>query len=60
MRGCTAFAKHWGFGLMPVPLSGAYQGKDERGVAYVKRNAIAGRALWRAGRPLEAHLTVGA
>ena len=36
-------------------LPGANQGKDERGVGYVKRNAIAGRsfATWAA---LEAHL----
>lgn len=51
-----AFARYWGF--RPVacaPYRARTKGKDERGVGYVKRNAIAGRsfASWAA---LEAHL----
>ena len=51
-----AFARYWG--VRPVacaPYRARSKGKDERGVGYVKRNAIAGRgfASWAA---LEAHL----
>ena len=51
-----AFARYWG--VRPVacaPYRARTKGKDERGVSYVKRNAIAGRsfASWAA---LEAHL----
>jgi Mu transposase, C-terminal domain/Integrase core domain len=51
-----AFARHWG--LRPracAPYRARTKGKDERGVGYVKRNAIAGRAFasWAA---FEAHL----
>jgi transposase len=51
-----AFAKHWGFRPRAcAPYRARTKGKDERGVGYVKRNAIAGRgfASWAA---LEAHL----
>lgn len=51
-----AFARYWD--VRPVacaPYRARTKGKDERGVGYVKHNAIAGRsfASWRA---LEAHL----
>lgn len=51
-----AFARHWR--VRPracAPYRARTKGKDERGVGYVKRNAIAGRAFstWAA---LEAHL----
>ena len=51
-----AFARYWGF--VPkacAPYRARTKGKDERGVGYVKRNAIAGHsfASWAA---LEAHL----
>lgn len=51
-----AFAKHWGFHPRAcAPYRARTKGKDERGVGYVKHNAIAGRrfASWAA---LEAHL----
>ena len=51
-----AFAKHWGFRPRAcAPYRARTKGKDERGVGYVKRNAVAGRgfASWAA---LEAHL----
>jgi transposase len=51
-----AFARHWGFRVRAcAPFRARTKGKDERGVGYVKRNAIAGRrfASWPA---LEAHL----
>jgi transposase len=51
-----AFAKHWGFRPRAcAPYRARTKGKDERGVGYVKSNAIAGRrfASWAA---LEAHL----
>jgi hypothetical protein len=51
-----AFARHWGFRVRAcAPYRARTKGKDERGVGYVKRNAIAGRsfATWSA---LEAHL----
>ena len=51
-----AFARHWR--VRPracAPYRARTKGKDERGVGYIKRNAIAGRAFpsWEA---LEAHL----
>lgn len=51
-----AFAKHWGFRPRAcAPYRARSKGKDERGVGYVKKNAVAGRcfASWAA---LEAHL----
>lgn len=51
-----AFAKHWGFRIRAcAPYRARTKGKDERGVGYVKRNAIAGRrfASWA---EMEAHL----
>ena len=51
-----AFAKHWGFRPRAcAPYRARTKGKDERGVGYVKKNAIAGRQFesWSA---LEAHL----
>jgi len=51
-----AFAKHWGFRPRAcAPYRARTKGKDERGVAYVKKNAIAGRTFenWAT---LEAHL----
>ena len=52
-----AFARYWGFQPRAcAPYRARTKGKDERGVGYVKRNAIAGRtfASWAA---LEAHLS---
>jgi hypothetical protein len=51
-----AFARHWGFRPWAcAPYRARTKGKDERGVGYVKRNAIAGHAFisWAA---FEAHL----
>jgi hypothetical protein len=51
-----AFARYWGFRVVAcAPYRARTKGKDERGVGYVKKNAIAGRrfASWAA---LEAHL----
>lgn len=51
-----AFAKHWRFRPQAcAPYRARTKGKDERGVGYVKKNAIAGRSFesWSA---LEAHL----
>jgi transposase len=51
-----AFARHWGFRVRAcAPYRARTKGKDERGVGYVKRNAIAGRsfATWA---EMEAHL----
>jgi transposase len=51
-----AFARHWGFRVRAcAPYRARTKGKDERGVGYVKRNAVAGRrfATWSA---MEAHL----
>ncbi|HSE04986.1 MAG TPA: IS21 family transposase [Methylomirabilota bacterium] len=51
-----AFARYWGFRPRAcAPYRARTKGKDERGVGYVKRNAIAGHdfAGWAA---LEAHL----
>ena len=58
-----AFAKHWGFRPRAcAPYRARTKGKDERGVGYVKNNAIAGSdrgsampvARWRATPPLGA------
>lgn len=52
----AAFARYWGFTPRACPPYRARtKGKDERGVGYVRRNAIAGHgfASWAA---LEAHL----
>ena len=52
-----AFARHWGIRIRAcAPYRARTKGKDERGVGYVKSNAIAGRrfATWS---ELEAHLT---
>jgi Mu transposase, C-terminal domain len=53
-----AFAKHWRFRPRAcAPYRARPKGKDERGVGYVKKNAIAGRrfASWAAlEAPLEA------
>ena len=51
-----AFARHWGFRPRAcAPYRARTKGKDERGIGYVKKNAIAGRrfASWAA---MEAHL----
>src|ERR1700760_1608768 len=51
-----AFAEHWRFRPRAcAPYRARTKGKDERGVGYVKRNAIAGRrfATWS---EMEAHL----
>jgi transposase len=51
-----AFARYWGFRPRAcAPYRARTKGKDERGVGYVKRNAIAGHrfASWAA---VEAHL----
>ena len=51
-----AFARYWGFRPRAcAPYRARTKGKDERGVGYVKRNAIAGHRFesWAA---LEAHL----
>ena len=53
---CYAFARYWGFRPRAcAPYRARTKGKDERGVGYVKRNAIAGHRFdsWAA---LEAHL----
>ena len=49
-----ALAKHWGFRPRAcAPYRARTKGKDERGVGYVKKNAIAGRHFesWSALRP---------
>jgi transposase len=51
-----AFARHWGLRIRAcAPYRARTKGKDERGVGYVKSNAIAGRrfATWS---EMEAHL----
>ena len=51
-----AFARHWDFRVRAcAPYRARTKGKDERGVGYVKKNAIAGRsfASWA---EMEAHL----
>jgi transposase len=51
-----AFARHWGFRVRAcAPYRARTKGKDERGVGYVKRNAIAGRRF-ESVAALEAHL----
>jgi hypothetical protein len=51
-----AFAKHWGFRPRAcAPYRARTKGKDERGVGYVKKNAIAGRCF-ESWSGLEAHL----
>ena len=51
-----AFAKHWGFRPRAcAPYRARTKGKDERGVGYVKRNAIAGHTF-ASFEALEAHL----
>jgi transposase len=51
-----AFARHWGFQVRAcAPYRPRTKGKDERGVGYVKRNAIAGRCF-ESFAALEAHL----
>jgi transposase len=51
-----AFARHWGFQVRAcAPYRPRTKGKDERGVGYVKGNAIAGRAF-ESFAALEAHL----
>ena len=52
----SAFAKYWGFTPKAcAPYRARTKGKDERGVAYVKRNAIAGRRF-ESIEALRAHL----
>ena len=51
-----AFARHWGFQVRAcAPYRPRTKGKDERGVGYVKGNAIAGRSF-ESFAALEAHL----
>lgn len=51
-----AFARHWGFRVRAcAPYRARTKGKDERGVGYVKSNAIAGRRF-ESFAALEAHL----
>ena len=51
-----AFARHWRFRPRAcAPYRARSKGKDERGVGYVKKNAIAGRSFER-WSSLEAHL----
>ena len=51
-----AFAKYWGFKPRAcAPYRARTKGKDERGVGYVKRNAIAGHTF-TSWAELEAHL----
>jgi hypothetical protein len=51
-----AFARHWGFRVRAcAPYRARTKGKDERGVGYVKNNAIAGRGFASWGQ-MEAHL----
>ena len=51
-----AFARHWGFRIRAcAPYRSRTKGKDERGVGYVKRNAIAGRCFVTSPE-MEAHL----
>ena len=51
-----AFARHWGFRVRAcAPYRARTKGKDERGVGYVKKNAIAGRSFTNWAE-LEAHL----
>ncbi|SFB55198.1 Transposase [Rhizobium sp. NFR07] len=51
-----AFAQYWGFRpLACAPYRARTKGKDERGVGYVKKNAIAGRRF-ESWAEFEAHL----
>lgn len=51
-----AFARHWGFRPRAcAPYRARTKGKDERGVGYVKRNAVAGRSF-ESFAGLEGHL----
>lgn len=51
-----AFARHWGFTPKAcAPYRARTKGKDERGVGYVKHNAIAGREF-ESWAELESHL----
>lgn len=51
-----AFARHWGFRVRAcAPYRARTKGKDERGVGYVKHNAVAGRSF-SSFAALEAHL----
>ncbi len=51
-----AFARHWGFRVQAcAPYRARTKGKDERGVGYVKGNAVAGRTF-ESFAALEAHL----
>jgi transposase len=51
-----AFARHWGFQVKAcAPYRPRTKGKDERGVGYVKGNAVAGR-VFESFAALEAHL----
>jgi len=51
-----AFARHWGFKVKAcAPYRARTKGKDERGVGYVKKNAVAGRQF-ESFAALEAHL----
>ena len=51
-----AFARHWGFRPQAcAPYRARTKGKDESGVGYVKKNAIAGRSFGSLAA-LEAHL----
>lgn len=51
-----AFARYWGFTPRAcAPYRARTKGKDERGVAYVKKNAIAGRRF-ESWAEFEAHL----
>jgi transposase len=51
-----AFARHWGFRVRAcAPYRARTKARDERGVGYVKRNAVAGRAF-DSFAALEAHL----
>jgi transposase len=51
-----AFARHWGFRVRAcAPYRARTKGKDERGVGYVKGNAVAGRSF-ESFAALEAHL----
>lgn len=54
----SAFAKYWGFTPKAcAPYRARTKGKDERGVGYVKRNAIAGRSF-ASLEEVRAHLKV--
>lgn len=52
----SAFARYWGFTPKAcAPYRARTKGKDERGVGYVKRNALAGRSF-ESMEALRAHL----